>query len=107
MRYSPVLFILLAILTACAIHKPESVPVKGSVWLVSQEDVRSAIAVARAGTGFSSGPINSVVVSSRFKLYINFPSRVVVDGHDDPACVVVKKDNGQWRYIGFAEAPVP
>ena len=104
MRYPALFFVLLAGFASCMHLKPEGVLVRGSVWLVPREEVRLAVAVARAGVGCPSEPIDWVIVSSRSELYVYFYSSdsVVVDGSYTPPCAVVRKENGRWRYSGIA-----
>ena len=105
MRLLPGFFVLLAGLTSCTLLRSECVIVRGSVWLVPQKDVRSAIAVVRAGTNRPTELIDSVVVSSHSELYVYFSrDSLVIDGNDEPLCAVARKESGQWHYTGMAWA---
>ena len=103
MRY-PFILALLTLLTSCTVLKPEGTWVQGSVWLVPQAEVRSAIKVACAGSHLTPDFVESVVVSSHSELYVYFFTGIARGEVNYTLCVVVRKENGQWRYIsgGFA-----
>ncbi len=104
MRYLP-LFVLLVALTSCTVLRPEGTLVRGSVWLVPQADIRSAIAVARTSKDEPTEPITSIVVSSRSELYVYFfDDSFGIDDTIHWRCAVVRKEAGRWHYVGMAES---
>ena len=104
MRSSLFLLVLLGTLTSCTLLKPEGVLVNGSVWLVSQQDIRSAIGATRMGEKYPSGPVGAVVVHSRTEILVDVPQQRVLLADVRSSYVLVRKENGRWRDCGYSVA---
>lgn len=70
---------------------------KGPIWLVTREDIRAAIAAARAGEeSLRTAVIHEVVIDSRDEIH-------VVIGYTGPEgserWAIVRRIHGTWRYV--------
>ena len=111
MRLLTILFVLLGTLISCTVLKPEGVLINGSVWLVSQQDIHSAIDAARAGEKYPTGPVQGVIVHSRTEMLVDlrsqdgrYPAERIVLGDVRSNYVLVRKENGRWRDCGYSVA---
>jgi len=84
-------------LASCATLEPDHIPVYGEVWTVSTEDIRAAIAAARAGDPKNrTARIYNVKVHNRDEIYVAFGN----DGlGDEGPEAQVKRIRGKWHYI--------
>ena len=80
-------------LTGCVTVQPYDVPAVGFVWLVSREDLRSAIAADQAMPILRPGKVDYVRVLDSKSIDIYF-----VNGGEDHD--FVRKVQGKWRYVG-------
>jgi hypothetical protein len=84
-------------LCSCTTLQPENIALDGAVWTISREDVRVAMAVARAGDAkHRTGRIYEVWVRNRNHLQIFFTENI--PGYVEYA--VVERVAGKWRYMG-------
>jgi hypothetical protein len=85
--------------SACTTLQPENIPLDGAVWTVSYDDIRAAMAAARAGDAkHRSARIYEVWVRNRNHMQIFFTENI--PGYVEYADV--QRVAGKWRYMATA-----